>query len=208
MNNLAYSSQKPEKVAPKIEAILCKDLGLSSGIPYTIELGDGSQTTVKTVLTDMAHMFMGGADVRLFSVIFELSAPRKANIWMQVDRQGFGAHVGTMLFTTRLNKTIGAEVILEDPRPSGNSQFYGDVAVSAKLNANNELLKKASTFSRTVSEIGGLEYTIKRCFKIVPDPEGTLLLISTLGRTTSMGFSATTDALDFFALAKMIEEII
>jgi hypothetical protein len=121
MNNLAYTSQKSDVVAPKIEEIVRKDLGVEAPVPYKVD--------------------------------------------------------------------------------------EGDAEVAGKLNGSKDLLKKADKFARTKSDVGG---GIKRdrYFKVAPAESGSVLVVGTLPRATSMGMGATTDAKDFVDLAKTIEDLL
>ena len=122
-----------------------------------------------------------------------------------MDKQGVGCFAGTLLYSTKLSKWVGSEVALEPPKTFGKSKFTGDPQACAKLNANSGLVKLANNFARTESKVGGGTLKRERLFKIVPDANGAVLLIASLPRMTSMGFSATVDSKDFFEIAKMVE---
>ncbi len=208
MNNLAYNSQQSDKVGPQVEEKLRKELGAAAPLMYQVESGEAGSTSAASVLGDMGRALVGGKSERLFTLVFDLpasTAPRAAQLRAIVNRQGVGSHVGLLLYSTQLNKPVRGEVSLEAPRGFGGSKFGGDAETAAKLNAKGDLLKRLGKFARTESEIGGLKLKIERLVKIMPREEGTLLVISTLGRTTGMGFDATLDAREFFDIAGMIE---
>lgn len=208
MNNLAYNSQQPDKVGPQVEEKLRKELGASSPLMYQVESGEAGSTSASSIFSDMGHALIGGKSERLFTLVFDLpalTAPRTAQLRATVNRQGVGSHVGLLLYSTQLNKPVKGEVTLEAPKGFGGSKFGGEVETSAKLNARGDLLKRLGKFARTESEIGGLKLRIERLVKIMSREDGTLLVISTLGRTTSMGFDATLDAKEFFDIAGLIE---
>ena len=205
MNNLAYGSQQPDKVAPQVEEKLRKELAASAAIPYEVETADAGATSAGTVLGDMARGLFGGASDRLFTLIFDIAAPRAAQLRVSVVRQGVGCHVGTLLYSTKLAKAVKGEATLEAPKTFGTSKFTGEAETSSKLNAKGDLLKRLGKLARTESEVGGLTVTSERLVKVVPEEAGALLVVSTLPRTTSMGFDATLDAKEFFDLAGMVE---
>ena len=207
MNNLAYTSQKPDVVVPKIEEIVRKDLGVETPVPYKVDEGDAGKVSVGSMLSDAGLALFGGKETLLFSVAFDIAAPRPVTLTTQVDRQGVGCHVGTVVFTTKLAKPVKGEVFLEAPKTFGTPKFQGDAEVAGKLNGSKDLLKKADKFARTKSDVGG---GIKRdrYFKVAPAESGSVLVIGTLPRATSMGMGATTDAKDFIDLAKTIEDLL
>jgi len=204
MNNLAYTSHKVEVVGPKVEEKIREELGAPAPLPYQVEDGGAGPLTAGTFFRDVAGGILGGNSDVLFNLHFDLVQPRPVHLQVSVDRQGVGSHVGLLLYSTWLSKAVGSEVWLEDPKMFGKSKFKGDPA-SERLNANNDLIKRANNFARVESQSGGLKLTIKRFCKIMPQPNGTMLLIGTLPRPIKMGLSATVDAADFFDIASMIE---
>jgi len=205
MNNLAYSNQKPENVAPKVEEIVRKDLGVNEVLPFIVEeVGAPKEGFLNAMLKDGASIFFGGKETNLFSVIFDFQQPRVAQLNVDINRQGIGCHAGSLIFSTFINKPVNGPVSMEGPKMFGTSKFIGDSDATAKLNNNKDLLKLADKFARTKTDVaGGLK--MDRFFKIEPYNNGATLVIVTLARATSMGMSATTDAKDFFAIAQMIE---
>jgi hypothetical protein len=205
MNNLAYSTQQLEKVGPRIEDKLRKEIGASAPLPYEVENGHAGATTAGTFLQDVTRGLFGGHAELLYTFVFDLTQPRPAQLRANVSRQGVGCHVGTLLYSTKLSKTVRDEVTLEAPKTFGTPKFTGDAEAIEKLNAKGELLKRVDKLARTRSEIGGLTIKTDRLVKIVPQESGSLLVISSLPRPTSMGFNATLDAKEFFDMAAMIE---
>ena len=206
MNNLAYSTQVPEKVAAKIEEVLRKDLEAGQLLSYDIEKEEVSKTTVGSVLKDISTAVFGGKEERLLSVSFNINEPRSINIIVGVNKQGIGCHVGSILFYGNINKAVKAEIMLEEPKAFGTSKFKGDSTDDiAKLNSNKDLLKLADKFAKTKTTVsGGLK--LDRFFKIIPSEEASIVVVNTLARSTSMGFGATTDAKDFFTILTLIEQ--
>src|SRR5918912_2867888 len=204
MNNFAYSSHKVEEIAPKVEEIVRGDVGAPGPLPYQIEEGNAGSMTAGKFLGDIASGLFGGKSYVLFNMHFDFTQPRSAHLQATVHRQGLGAYVGPLLYSTWLQKPVGGEIWLEDPKMFGKSKFKGDPAAE-RLNANGDLIKLANNFARTEAHSGALKLTIKRFCKIMPQPQGTMLVIGTLPRQIKMGFSAASDAQDFFNLAQMIE---
>ncbi len=203
MNNLAYGGQQPDKVGPQVEEKLRKELGATAPLTYQVESGEAGSTSISSVLSDMGHALVGGKSERLFTLVFDLPpsiAPRAGQLRANVNRQGVGCHVGLLLYSTKLNRPVKGEATLG---PKG--KFDGDAEAAAKLNAKGDVLKRLGKFARTESEIGGLKLKIERLVKVMPQADGALLVISTLGRTTGMGFDATLDAKEFFDLAALVE---
>src|SRR5260370_178384 len=205
MNNLAYSTQKVEKVGPKIEELIRKEVGASSALPYEVEDGGAGKTTAGTVLAESVKTLFGGKETLLYTLYFNLTHPRPANLEVHVNKQGVGCHVGSLLYSTMLAKPVSGEASLEAPKTFGSSKFTGDSVASQKLNASGDLVKRANKFARTESQSGGITIKVDRFFKVVPQGSGSLLVIRTLPRPTSMGMSATVDAKDFFDIAAMLD---
>src|SRR5207244_611719 len=117
-------------------------------------------------------------DEMLYALHFDFAQPMPTHLQVSVNRQGVGSHVGLLLYSAKLSKPVSEEVVLEDPKTFGKSKFTGDATVSAKLNANGDLLKRADKLARTESQSGGLTLKIKRCCKIVPHESGSMLIMS------------------------------
>jgi hypothetical protein len=205
MNNLAYGSQQPEKVGPQVEEKLRKELGAPAPLPFQVEMAGTGGTTAGTVLADMARGLLGGHANTLFTLVFDLTAPRPAQLRAVVERQGVGCHVGPLLYSTPLTNAVKGEVTLEAPKMLGAPKLTGDAEVSAKLNAKGDLLKRLGKLARTEAEIGGLTLKLERLVKLTPHEKGALLVVGTLPRPTSMGMDAALDAKEFLDLATLIE---
>jgi hypothetical protein len=203
MNNLAYNSRDPQTVAPKVEELIRKELGAAGRIPYTVADGAAEPYTVGSALKTA---LVGGGLQSVFLLNFQLPPPRPTCLQVSMDQMGVGCLAGSTLFSTRLSKSVAGEVTFESPAGfRGKSKFAGNSEASAKLNANGDLVKLANKFARTESTFGGRTLKRDRLLKIAPDGNGCLLIIGSLPRTTSMGFSATVDSHDFFELATLIE---
>jgi hypothetical protein len=204
MNNLNYSTRDPQKVGPQVEEIIRKEIGAAAPVPYTVTEGSPTPYTVGSIVK---QALVGGQLDLVFRLNFELPQPRPSRLEVSMDKQGVGCFAGTLLYSTKLSKSVGSEVALEPPKTFGKSKFTGDPQACAKLNANSGLVKLANNFARTESKgmAGGGTLKRERLFKIVPDANGAVLLIASLPRATSMGFSATVDSKDFFEIATMVE---
>ena len=205
MNNLLYGNQQPEKVSAQVEEKLRKELGDTVPVPFQIESGEAGKTTVGSVLGDMGRALIGGHANLLFALIFDIAAPRPAQLRVSVVRQGVGCYVGSLLYSTKLSKSVKSEVTLEPPKTFGSSKFIGDTEAAAKLNAKGDIAKRVGKFARTQSDMGSITVKMDRLFKIVPQDSGSLLVINTLPRMTSMGMDAAMDSKEFMGIAGLIE---
>ena len=206
MNNLAYGTQQQDKVVSQVEEKLRKEVGATSPIACQVQSGGAASTSVGTVLGDVARGLFGGRPDALFTIVFDISTPRLAQLQASVDRQGVGCHVGTLLYSAKLSKPVKGEVTLEGPKMFGASKFAGDAETAAKLNAKGDLLKRLGKLARNEAEIGGLTLKLERMVKVAPQDGGALVVLSTLPRPTSMGMDATLDAKEFIDLVEMIEK--
>jgi hypothetical protein len=205
MNNLAYTSQDAEKVGAKVEEKVREEVGTGAPLAYQVEDGGAGGLSVGSFLKDVGSALVGGKDETLFRLHFDLPNRRPTQLEVNVNRQGVGSHVGLLLYSAKLSKPVNGEVALEDPKFFGKSKFAGDAAVSGKLNANGDIIKRANNLARVESQSGGLTLKIKRCCRVVPHEGGSMLVVGTLPRPTKMGMGAAIDAKDFFELADMVE---
>lgn len=205
MNNLAFMSQDPATVAPKVEEKVREEVGGSAPVAYQTEMGEAATATVGSVLGDIGSALIGSDEKALFRLHFDLTQPRTAQLQVSVNRQGMGSYAGLLLYSAQLSKPVGSEVALEDPKFFGKSKFTGDAAVSGKLNNHGDLIKRANDLARVESQSGGMTLKIKRCCKLIPNENGAMLVIATLPRPIKMGFGASIDAKEFFEVANLIE---
>jgi len=206
MNNLAYNSQDAAVVGPKVEEKVREEIGAGSPVVYTVEQGNAGPSTVGAFLHNIGTQLVGGAEETLFHLHFDLQQPRCAHLQVSLNRQGVGCHVGLLLYSAPLARPVSGEIYLEDPKMLGKSKFIGDATACAKLNANGDLLKHVNDLARTESQAGGQTIKIKRYCRIVPEGNGSSLVLATLSRPTKMGFGATIDAQAFFEIANAIEK--
>jgi hypothetical protein len=206
MNNLAYTSQSVETIGPKVEEKIREEIGAPGPLPYQVEGGGADTATVGSFFRDIGAALVGGHSDVLFNLHFDLPQPRPTHLQVSMNRQGVGSHAGLLIYSAQLAKPVAGEVILEDPKMFGKSKFTGDATASAKLNANGDLIKRVNNLARVESQSGGLKLKIKRFCKIIPQSDGSsMLVLSTLPRPIKMGFSASVDAVEFGEIASMIE---
>jgi len=205
MNNLAYGNQQADKVGAQVEEKLRKEIGATAPVPYQVEAGNAAATSTATVLGDVTKGLFGGRPDRLFTLVFDLSSPRPAQLRASVDRQGVGCHVSQLLYSAQLSKKVAGEVSLDPPKMFGGSKFSGDAPTAGKLNAKGDLLKRLGKLVRDEAEIGGLTIHGERLLRVAPSDGGSLVLLSTLPRPTSMGMDASLDAKEFFDVLGMLE---
>jgi hypothetical protein len=207
MNMGAYNSQDPQTLGSRVEELVRSELGLSSAVPFQI-IGaqDAKGFTAGSLLSDVATGVFGGKTTLLMSVGFELTQPRVVALQVQLDRQGIGAHLGTLLYSTRLNKPVRGDVTLEDPKTFGTSKFVSpqDPGAAERLSANKDLLKRVNKFART--ECPNFHLKGPRLFQIKPEGDaGSNLVAATFPRSYAMGFKISLDLKEFVDLAGMVE---
>lgn len=135
MNNLVYSTNIPEIVAPQIEEILREDLGLTMPLTYKVELFEENKPNTLGKINDS---FFGGAIKPIFSVTFEINQPRNMYVTFLVKAMGLlkGSSAFKILFHTKLRRSFNSHISFEEPRFFGTSKFKGDANEIEKLNAN------------------------------------------------------------------------
>ncbi|HET6252101.1 MAG TPA: hypothetical protein VFE47_30730 [Tepidisphaeraceae bacterium] len=208
MGALAYMTQDQQKVGAKVEEHLRGELEATAPLPFEVEAGDAGKTTVGVIAKEGLSLLFGGrGESRLFSLIFNLQQPRLFRAEFHMNRQGIGCHCGSILYSTKLSKPIKGSISLEDPKMFGSSKFVdADGAdAAAKLNASKEILKAANNFARVKANIGGVDITAPRFFKIADQDGSAVLVAATLPRSYAMGFKMSTDAKEFVHLAELIE---
>lgn len=201
MNNLAYSTQQPEKVAGYVEEKLRKETGATAPIPFTIEQMEAEKTSAKTMLKDMGGMLFGGNVNILFKIIFDISTPRAAQMQAFATRQGVGCIVHSLVYSTVIAKTIAGEVTMDPVK----NIFNGDAATVAKLTSKGDLVKRIIKLARTKSDIGGITFSQPRYVALIPLESGCLFALGTIPRQTGMGFDASLDSKEFFDIAVLVE---
>src|SRR5258706_8636613 len=152
MNNLAYTAQDAAVVGEKVEEKVGEEPGAGAPLTYQVEAGEASGATAGTLLRDIGAALVGGSDQTLFRLHFDLTNPRPAHLQVNVNRQGVGTHVGLLLYSAKFNKPVSGEIALEDPKFFGKAKFTGDAAVTGKLNANGDLIKRSNEFARVESQ--------------------------------------------------------
>ena len=157
MNNLIYGNQDPGKIGPAVEEKLRKDLGATAPIDYRVEDAGLGATNLGTVLTDIGNVLGGGRTSLLFTLVLPLPGAREATLRARVERQGVGAYVGSLLYSTTLSKPVASEVSIEGHKSFGTPKFLGDATAAAKLNGAKDLAKRVDKFARTEAEMGSIK---------------------------------------------------
>ena len=205
MNNLVYGNQQPDKLAAGVEEIVRKDLGAPAPLPYRLlDVASGS-ATVGSVLVDIGHVLGSGAVSPLLTVELDLPGTRPGTLQAQLIRQGVGAYCGSLVYVFRLAGPVTGEVGFEEHKSFGTPKFTGDPAVAAKLNGAKDLAKRLDKVLRSETEMGSIKVKVPRVFRLASAEGGSVLVVGTLPRLTSMGMSATTDAREIVEIAALVE---
>jgi hypothetical protein len=205
VNNLIFGNQDPQKIGVSIEEKVRSSVAATAPVPFELEEGGLGKANVATVLFDVGNVLSGGRTSQLFGYKFTLPAPWPASLHVWVERQGVGAYTGPLLYSATLAKSIAGEVTIEDHKSFGAPKFLGDPAAAGKLNAAKDLAKRVDKLIRTQTEMGAITVKVPRTFKLAPEAGGSVLILGTLPRMTSMGMGAEVDAGEFLAIAAAIE---
>lgn len=200
MNNLAYANQDREKITPKVEELLRKELSAGGPISYEVQDEGAGETGAGSMLKDAGTFLFGGNTTRLLTIRFHITQPRSAELDVHMNRQGAGCYAGSLVFSSVLNKRMAGEVSFGE-----DGKFAGDAGAAGKLNASKDLLKKCNAFAMTQGGITGFEVKIPRYFRIAPNDYGAQIVCATLPRSKSMGFSASFGSKEFWEIVTLIE---
>jgi hypothetical protein len=204
VNNLVYGNQDPQKLATGVEEIVRKDLGSASPLPYRMLDVAAGKATVGSVLVDIGNALGGGASTPLLTVEIDLPGAIPGSLQAQLIRQGVGAYCGGLVFAFKLTKPVAGEVRFEEHKSFGTPKFIGEPGAAGRLNGAKDLAKRADKALRTETEMGSIKVKTGRVFRLAPAEGGSVLVLGSLPRLTSMGMSATTDAKDVLELAAMV----
>jgi hypothetical protein len=206
MAGLAYSRPNPDKIAPGIEALLRKELGSSTPLPYQILPGEGESATTKSVLSDIgkAMIMTKQQSSVLFYVHFALNVPRPFELQVSVTRYGLGALVGRFAYAVPLNKPVQGAVSLEATKLGSFNGFSGNAVTKARLNSSRDLIIQAHKLAVSKTTIGKFKLSIPHHVEVVPYKFGSLLI---LDRLCVPGFfsGANVGAKDLFAFVPQLE---
>ena len=205
MNNLIFGNQDPQKIGASIEEKVRSSVGATAPVSFEIEEGGLGKANVASVLSDIGSALNGGRTSRLFGYKFTLPASWPASLQVWVERQGVGAYTGPLLYSATLGKPLAGEVTIEGHKSFGTPKFLGDPTAAGKLNAAKDLAKRVDKLLRSETEMGAITVKAPRTFKLAPEAGGSVLVLGTLPRITSMGMSAEVDAGEFLAIAAAIE---
>ncbi|WP_058189248.1 hypothetical protein [Terracidiphilus gabretensis] len=199
MNNMAYMGQDGQTVVPKVEELLSKELGISGPITSLVEV-EGGGVSGASVLRDLGASVFGGNTVPLFTIHFQLTQPRLAQLDVHMLRKGLGCVGGPLAYSAVLNKAIPGDVAMAD-----DGKFTGDAGFAGRLNGNKDLRKKCEAFAVKKGGLAGAEIEIPRTLKVVSRDGAAQLIAVTLPKSKSMGFSASLGAHEFLELASAVE---
>ncbi len=198
MAKLIFRNHDQGKITVAVEEMLRQETG--AGAPLVYKVGSSQDIGAGTVMGEVLHAALGGerAAIQLFTIHFTLMQPRPADVWVQIDKQGVGAYAGPLLYAIGLSKRIESEVGLEPDKGA-----TGDPDVTAKL--NTDIAKRVHKLLRGRMQVGAFTISTRPFFKILPQGQTSTLLINTLPRLTSLGFSSTLDAKEVFEIASVVE---
>jgi hypothetical protein len=205
LNNLVYGNQDAAKLAAGVEEVVRKDVGSAAPLTFRVLEGGSGSATVGSVLIDVSRAMRGTDVAPLLVIELDLPGALPGAVLAALLRQGVGAVTGSLLYVFRLSRTVGGEVGFEDHKSFGTPKFTGDAAAAARLNGAKDLAKRADKVLRSESEMGSVKVKSPRIFKVVPEGGGSVLLLGTLPRLTSMGMSATTDAKEIIEIAGLVD---
>jgi hypothetical protein len=205
VNNLIFGNQDPQKIGGAIEEKVRGSVGATAPVPFEIEEGGLGKANVASVLSDIGSALNGGRTSRLFGYKFTLPAPWPTSLHVWVERQGVGAYTGPLLYSATFGKPVASEITIAGHKSFGTPKFLGDPTVAGKLNAAKDLAKRVDKLLRSETEMGAITVKTPRTFKLAPEAGGSVLVLGTLPRMTSMGMSAEVDAGEFLAIAAAIE---
>jgi hypothetical protein len=205
VNNLIFGNQDPQKIGGAIEEKVRGSVGATAPVPFEIEEGGLGKANVASVLSDIGSALSGGRTSQLFGYKFTLPAPWPTSLHVWVERQGVGAYTGPLLYSATFGKPVASEITIAGHKSFGTPKFLGDPTVAGKLNAAKDLAKRVDKLLRSETEMGAITVKAPRTFKLAPEAGGSVLVLGTLPRMTSMGMSAEVDAGEFLAIAAAIE---
>lgn len=180
----SFVSSNIEKIAPKIEEWIRKELGVSSSLRYQIEKADARSTT----FTDLLRAGLGGSMDEIHRLVFDLPHDKPVSLRVSLWKFSYGSVIGTLLYSGELSKPISGEVRIEKPDSIMHDKFVGDSTVADKLNGDRELVKRANQFiSQRLSLGGGTSLKAEGYFGIRPYESKSLLIARTMLKQNFLG---------------------
>jgi hypothetical protein len=201
-----FTSEKPEKVGPKIASKIGKELAISAPPYEAVTEGKFMPGSLGQVLGDLSTSLFGGGTRPLVSVRLDVPQPRPFELTAHVIKCGSQIVLGSLLYSIKLNKSVPGPVTLEDAKVFSKSKFTGGDGVSEKLNGDSDLIKKVNAFVRTQYRVNNDIIKTQRFLKIEPTAGGSVLAINTLPRSKWMGLSSTFDSVAFLEIAQGVEK--
>ena len=193
-----------QAVGQKMGQIISEEIGLKAPIPWA-SVGDEKQ--VNRLKDGLIKAFGNNLDVRN-SYIYTFSSPRPAHLFVSVVQSGMFTTVPTTLtYTTELNKPSKNIISLSKSGSIFKKKcaFEGDAETCAKLNANKEIIKIATTFYVDKLIKNQVEIKTWPRFEISPSEKSSSLLIHTISYA-KFGGKPFFRAKDFFRVIDLLEQ--
>jgi hypothetical protein len=210
MTFLLFNTHQPEKIAPKVEELLRKEIGAPVPLAYQILDAGTAGVTRGSLLSDAGSGMLGSKGTELFFLQFALPQPRPFELRVTINRSGIGGYVGQLSYVVRLMKPVDGEISLDSPRWFGlvSSKFLGNAEAVARLNKNGRVVKQANDLAVNSGKAGTIDFSIDYCLKILPHAAGTLLILNTVPVQTKMGLGMTLNLKKVFDFATLLDTAI
>lgn len=103
--------------------------------------------------------------------------------------------LGHLLYAVPLTSPLRGRVALEVSGRSGASLFAGEPTITARLNADAELRNRANALTPASASPDRVHsWKVERLLAVEPHPQGAVLLVRTLHRSTPRGWTLRADA--------------
>lgn len=203
-----FTSEKPEKIGPKIAAKIGKELGIAAPPYEALVEGKYKPGSLGQALGDLSTALFGGGTRPIASVRLDVPQPRPFELTAHVIKGGSQIVLGSLLFSIKLSKRVPAAVTVEDAKVFSKSRFTGGNGLAEKLNGDADLIKKVNAFVRTKYQVNNDTIRTERFLKIEPTTDGSVLAINTLPRSKWLGLTSTFDAVAFLEIAQAVEKLL
>ena len=204
---LLFNTHQPEKIAPKVEELLRKEVGAPVPLAYQLlDAGTGG-VTAGSLLRDAGSSILDSKGTVLFFMQFALPQPRPFELRVTINRSGIGGYVGQLSYAVRLMKPVNGEISIEPPKwfGLGSSKFLGNAEAVARLNKNGKVIKYANDLAVNSGKAGTIDFSIDYCLKILPQTAGSLLILNTVPVQTKMGLGMTLNLKKVFDFAALLD---
>ena len=200
-NRLVYRTQDPAKIGEQVEERVRADLGSATRVPY--EVHDSGGSLPGGLLGDVGRLMVGSQFGALATIVFKLPWHRPATLAVVATKVGITAQCASLYYEIDLPREVESEIGLQRKTFVAADASSGAVQ---RLNAVPELARRLDRVIRDRTVFGTAVIEKPSHFSIGPTEDGSRILIGTLARPTGLLMnSATTDAGEVVALARMIE---